>query len=197
MNTGAKGCATTAVAAVCLSLAAVCAAPATGRISLPFSETYTGNITYFGGVRGSVQTTFTITIESYTPDSEVQRLISVLQNDGQDAAMRLLSKEKRGKIQLGTRLGRDINAAWVTPGEEGERRITVIAERWIGFAEARRGTRSLDYPFTFAELFIDSRGRGDGGLIPAAKLRSKRGNVLEAEDFGIWPARLTNVRRRD
>jgi hypothetical protein len=160
-------------------------------------EVYTGNLIYVGGSRGAVNTTFTLTIDSYTPDNEVIRLTGTLKDGGQDALMKAIGSEKRGSIQIGTGLGQDLNAVWVTVGEEGERRITALSRRWIGVFEARRGTRSLDYPYTYVELFVDEKGKGDGGLIPAAKVRAVGDKTIEVENFGIYPARLTNVKRRN
>ncbi len=160
-------------------------------------EVYTGNLIYVGGSRGTVNTTFTLTIDSYTPDDEVLRITSTLKDGGQDALMKSIGSEKRGMIQVGTGLGQDLNAVWVSVGEEGERRITALSRRWIGVFEARRGTRSVDYPYTYIELFVDEKGKGDGGLIPAAKVRTIGDKTIEVENFGIYPARLTNVKRRN
>jgi hypothetical protein len=159
-------------------------------------EVYTGNLVYVGGSRGAITSTFTLRIKRYTPDSEVLRLTQLLKDSGQDALSRALDKEDLGNIQIGVNVGQTINAAWVSTGEEGERQITVLSKRWIGTFEHRRGTRSLDYPFTYVELFVDERGRGDGGMIPAAKVRARGDRTIEVENFGIYPARLTNIKRR-
>jgi hypothetical protein len=37
-------------------------------------------------------------------------------------------------------------------------------------------------------------GNGNGSLIPAARVRSRGGNNIETETFGIYPARLTNIK---
>jgi hypothetical protein len=159
-------------------------------------EVYTGNLVYVGGSRGAITSTFTLRIKRYTPDNEVLRLTRLLKDSGQDALSKALDREDLGNIQIGVNVGQTINAAWVSTGEEGERRITVLAKRWIGTFEQRRGTRSLDYPFTYVELFVDERGRGDGGMIPAAKVRALGDKTIEVENFGIYPARLNNVKRR-
>ncbi|HMY76967.1 MAG TPA: hypothetical protein PLQ88_34425, partial [Blastocatellia bacterium] len=88
-----------------------------------------------------------------------------------------------------------INAVWVSEEEEG-RKINILSERWLGFGELRRGARSVDYPLTYIELFIDEKGKGEGSMIPAARVRLKKGKTLEVENFGIYPARLIGVRRR-
>lgn len=156
---------------------------------------YTGNILYFGGRRGATATNFTVRLNSFTPAAEVENILSTLRNGGQDQLMRTISKEKLGTVQIGTQLGRDINAAWITEEDEG-RKITILFERWVGFSELRYGARSLDYPFTYLEIFLDDRGKGEGTLIPAAKVRYKGGKTIEVENFGIYPARLTNIEGR-
>lgn len=158
-------------------------------------EVYTGSIYYFGGPRGSVSTTFTLNIDSLSPDDEVQRIVGALQNGGQDELLKTIGKEKRGTLQIGSSIGRDINAVWVSEDEEG-RKITILSERWLGFGELRRGARSVDYPFSYIELFIDDKGKGEGTMIPAARVRFKKGKTIEVENFGIYPARLMGVRRR-
>jgi hypothetical protein len=158
-------------------------------------EVYRGNITYIGGPRGSVTDFFTLTIEGYTPEAEVNRLTDLLRREGQDEFWRAVDKGKRGTIQIGSGLSRDLNAVWVTQTEEG-RKISAIAERWLGFGELRRGARSVDYPFTYIELWVEEDGDVEGSLFPAARIRYKGDKTIEVENFGIYPARLVNVKQR-
>jgi hypothetical protein len=44
-------------------------------------------------------------------------------------------------------------------------------------------------------LIVDRNGRGEGTFIPAAHVRF-RNNVVEVENFGTFPARLSGVRMR-
>jgi hypothetical protein len=171
---------------------------ASGNASVTaFKEVYTGNLVYLGGSRGAVTTTFTLTIDSYTPDNDVISLTRGLNDGGQDMLMKAIGNQKRGTLQIGENVGQDINAVWSSTDAEGERKITALLKRWIGVFEARRGTRSLDYPFTYVELFIGQKGKGEGGMIPAAKVRSIGDKTIEVENFGIYPARLTNVHLRN
>lgn len=156
-------------------------------------DVYRGNIFYFGGGR-SITTDFTLTITSWTPESEARRLREVLRSEGQDDFQKIVGKEKRGTIQVGTGLGLDLNAVWVTQGEDG-RKISALAERWVGFGELRRGARSTDYPFTYIELWVEEDGDVEGTLFPAARIRAKSDNTIEVENFGIYPARLTNIKQ--
>jgi hypothetical protein len=93
-------------------------------------EVYTGTIYYFGGPRGSVSTTFTLNIDSLSPDSEVQRFVETLQRDGQDGLLRVLGKEKRGTLQVGSSIGRDINAVWVSEEGKGARSQSSPSAGW-------------------------------------------------------------------
>ena len=158
-------------------------------------EVYTGNIFYFGGPRGTISTNFTLTINSYTPSADVDRFVSILQRGGQDDLMKAIDHEKRGTLQIDGQVGRDINAVWMSTDEEEGRKLMILFERWVGFGEVRRGARSLDYPFTYLEIYLDEKGKGEGSMIPAARIRHKRGQTIEVENFGIYPARLTNIRR--
>jgi hypothetical protein len=186
------------LAIVWMSMAAIWPRPSrvSGNSLAAAKQVYTGNIFYFGGRQGSSVTTFTLTIDSFNSDAEIQSLADTLKNGGQDALLKAITKEKRGTIRIDTGLARDINAAWMSEGPEGERKITALSERLVGFSEARRGARSLDYPFTFIEIYMETDGKGEGGLIPAAKVQFKGGKNWEVENFGIYPARLTNIRLR-
>jgi hypothetical protein len=194
----------------CAALMALCVGTpgAQGKsASAALREVYTGNMIYFDGTfgpsaglrrgrSGSGSAFFTLTVNSYTPENEIAGILNVLQKGGQDGLMRALGKEKRGTLQIGSRLGLDVQAVWVTRTEEG-RKISALSERWQGFGELRRGARSLDYPLTYIEIFIEEDGgNGDGTLIPAARVRSRGGNNIEVENFGIYPARLTNIKVR-
>jgi hypothetical protein len=165
-------------------------------------EVYTGTIFFFPGptVGGPGRTrttsrTFTLTLNCTTPRSEVSRLAGILRSDGQDGLLRAISKEKCGVIQVGPNVGRDINIVSVTNTEEGERKIMMLFDRWLEFFEVRYGTRSRDYPFAYLEIFVNDKGRLEGTMIPAAKIRVIGEDTIEIENFAAFPARMTGVRR--
>jgi hypothetical protein len=166
----------------------------TGSKGKSGKEVYRGNITYIGGPR-VVTDFFTLTINSFTPEDNIRRFTEILRNEGRGDFWDALGREKRGTIQIGSQLGLDINAIWVTQTEEG-RKISALAERWLRFGELRRGARSVDYPFTYIELWVEDDGDVEGTLFPAARVRAKSGNTIEIENFGIYPARLVNIKQR-
>jgi hypothetical protein len=196
---------------ICVALIALCVQSSNVQgksMSSAFKEVYTGNMIYFDGTfgpssglrrsgrSGSGVEFFTLTVDSYTPESEVTRVLNALREDGQDGLLKVLGKDKRGTLQIGTSIARDVQAVWVTQTDEG-RKISALSERWLGFGELRRGARSVDYPLTYIEIFIEEDGgKSEGSLIPAARVRSKGSNNIEIENFGIYPARLTNIKLR-
>jgi hypothetical protein len=165
-------------------------------------EVFTGTIFFFPGptVGGPGRTrttsrTFTLTLNCTTPRADVDRLAGILKSDGQDGLLRAISREKCGVIQVGAGVGRDINTVSITNTEEGERKITMLFERWLEFFELRYGTRSRDYPFTYIELFVNDKGRLEGTMIPAARVRFIGENTIEIENFAAFPARMTGMQR--
>jgi len=165
----------------------------TKTVGQQVKQRYEGNIIYFNGPRGSIVTQFTLRIDRLTPQQEVDRYLAELKRGGQDGLMKAISGKKVGTVQVGSGLARDANAIWVTDEGEG-RKITVLFERWKGFGELRRGSRSLDYPFSYIEIFLDEKGHGEGTLIPAARVRFKSSGNIDVENFGIYPARLVNLK---
>jgi hypothetical protein len=159
-------------------------------------ETYTGTMVGVGGRLGGVSRSFTLTLESRTSDAEASRDVAILAEGGQDALLDAVRDKKLGRFSLGGQLSRDLNFVNETVLPNGDRKITILFERWMDLYELRSGARSTDYPFSHLELIIDSSGRGKGAFIPAARIRFNH-NQVEVENFGIYPARLSGVRRRN
>jgi hypothetical protein len=137
---------------------------------------------------------FRLIINNYTSPGDVERLNSALQQGGDDELLRALSGMKAGRIQVGNNVGVTANAIISTPQAEGGTKLTVLFERNVNFFELRRGTRSTDYRFGYAEIYLDGRNRGEGTFIPAARVRLRGSNTWEVEDFGVFPARIIGVR---
>jgi hypothetical protein len=158
-------------------------------------RTVTGTVYFVSGNRAGQSRPFTLIINRLTAPGDVQRLQSALQSGGQDELQRTLSGMNAGRIQLGTGVGVTANAIISTPQDGGGSKLIVLYERTVGFSELRYGTRSQDYKFGYAELYL-GRGGKEGMLIPAAKVRLRDGNTWEVEDFGTFPARLMGLQVR-
>lgn len=163
------------------------------------SERYAGRTitgtAYFMGGRTRVPTRqFRLIVNRYTSQQEVSQLNASLQSGGEEDLLRVLSKMSAGRIEVGTGVGVIANAIIATENE-GRTKLTVLYQRNLGFGELRYGTRSTDYKFGYAELYV-GRGVDEGMLIPAARVRLKDGSTWEVEDFGTYPARLMGLKVR-
>ena len=161
------------------------------------AETYTGTIIGVGGQLGGVSRPFTLSIDGFTSTAEARRDVAILAERGQDGLLNTLQGKRLGYFSLGSQLGRDLNFVYQTENSDGSRHITILFERWMNLYEVRSGTRSTDYPFSYVELTVDRSGKGEGSFIPAAKIRFNKKHEVEVENFGIYPARLAGVERRN
>ena len=178
-------------------LGALCLVAASAVSAAAQSRQYVqGQVVGIGGRRAGLNRPFSLTVNNYTSADDVQQLNQALRSGGQDELMRVLSKLNAGRIALGNNVGVTANAVIATPTAEGGTKLTVLYERNVAIFELRYGTRSADYRFGYAEIFLDNRGRGQGTIIPAARVRLRDGNTWEVEDFGEFPARLMGLRVR-
>jgi hypothetical protein len=169
---------------------------AKGQGDIPAGRDITGTVIGISGRLAGVSRPFRLRINRYTSADEVQRLNTALQQGGEDELMRVLSGMEAGRIIIGNGVGLPANAIIATPQGAGGVKLTVLYQRNIPIFELRYGTRSSDYRFGFAELYLNSRGSNQGTLIPAARVRLKDGNTWEVEDFGEFPARLMGLQVR-
>ena len=158
-------------------------------------RTITGTVYFISGRRPGLSLPFTLIINRITTADEVSQFNSALQAGKQDELLRTLSRTDAGRIQIGSNVGVPANAILVNDQGNGRTKITVIYQRNLQFGELRRGARSVDYPFGYAELYV-GRGDNEGMLIPAARIRLRDDNTWEVEDFGTFPARLMGLRVR-
>ena len=165
--------------------------------------TFTGTALIYGSGMNTrtVTRNFTLHVERLTTQNEADRLLRVLNDQGQDGLLRAMSNNDLGRFSLGGRLGEPLRAV-IVDDHDGKKRLRAIFQRWIGFGELRGGYRSVDYPFSYVEIVVDPRtGRGDGTFFPAARIRFKEANrnrpdTVEIEDFGVFPGKLMGVQMR-
>ena len=160
----------------------------------PANQRITGTVVSVGGRFGGRTVPLTLIANSYSAPNQVRELTDALQRGGQDELLRVLSGMEAGRIQIGRGVGVRANAIISDSWGEGGTKLTVFYERNLSFAELRYGTRSTDYRIGYAEIFLDRNGRGQGTLIPAARVRLRDGNTWEVEDFGAFPAKLIGLR---
>ena len=153
-----------------------------------------GQVIGVGGRRAWLNRPFKLIVNNYTSPDDVQQLNQALRSGGQDELLRVLGRLNAGRVAIGENVGVRANAVIATPQAEGGTKLTVLYVRDVAIFELRYGTRSADYRFGYAEIFLDARGRGQGTIIPSAKVRLEGDNNWVVEDFAEFPARLMGLR---
>jgi hypothetical protein len=145
-----------------------------------------------------------IRINKWSTDKERADLIATFIEKGQDKLLdKLRDLPDKGRISIPgrqgpdptqTRLGWTLRYARQMMGEDGGMRIMIATDRYMTFAE-QRNQRSVDYPFTFAEIRLNKDGTGEGKLAVATQLQfDKKKNTIIFENYSTEPVRLTNVK---
>ena len=172
------------------------AAPAKAQGSRYVGRDIVGTVVGVGGRLGGRTRPFRLIVERYTSPQDVQRLTTALDSGGQDELLSVLSKLNAGRIQIGAGVGITANAIIPTEQPEGGTKLVVLFQREVNLYELRRGTRSADYRFGYAELHLGGKDGNEGTFIAAAKVKLEGGNSWVVEDFGAFPARLLGLQAR-
>jgi hypothetical protein len=141
--------------------------------------------------------TIDIVIERWSTPEEVSNLQAVLIEKGDEKLLSTLQKiEPRcGYVRTSTSLGWDVNFARETDLPGGGKRIVLASDRPVSMWEANNNGRSLDYPFSLAEIHIGPDGKGTGKAIPRAQITFDReAKTLQIENWQREPVRLNEVR---
>jgi hypothetical protein len=140
--------------------------------------------------------TVDVIINRWSSPQERDQLVSALREGGNDGLLRALQKikEPAGYIRSGGRIGYPLRFAWQMPSGDG-RRIIIATDRPVSFLEASTHPRTMDYPFMLIELRVDAQGKGQGKLLPLAKIQADADHVVEIENYSSEPVRLTEVRK--
>lgn len=144
--------------------------------------------------------TLEIVLNNWSTDETRDKLIDTLTTKGSEKLLDVLQsiKPRVGYIRTPTSLAWDIQFAREYPLPEGGRRIVFATDRPIGFFEAATRPRSSQYEFMICEIHLDKDGRGEGKLATLAKISyDKKKNLIEIENYGLEPVRLTDVRMEE
>jgi hypothetical protein len=137
-----------------------------------------------------------IGVYRWSTDEERERLLTTLQEFGRDRLIDELQKIRPpvGYIRTPISLAYDLYYARNHPAPDGGRRIVLATNRRVSFREAARNTRSMQYQFTLIELHIDRNGKGEGKIVPAAKITwDKDAKKIEIENYNALPVDLLQV----
>ena len=99
-----------------------------------------------------------------------------------------------GSIRTPTSLAYDFRYAVQERTRDNLRRIVLLTDRPMEFAERSQRPQSVDYPFSAIELLVDDSGRGKGSLWIAAKL-TMLDDLLIVDNYSDRPVDLLDVRR--
>jgi hypothetical protein len=137
-----------------------------------------------------------IRLDRYTTAAERETIETAFQKRGQEGLLAALQKAPSiGIFRVPGNLSWDIRYAFHQMGRDNRKRIYLITDRNVSFAEAAARPRSMDYPFTVIEMRVDDSGFGDGQVMVAASIGFER-NGMVIEEFLDRPIRLTKVRKK-
>jgi hypothetical protein len=134
-----------------------------------------------------------IYIEAYSTPEDRQALIEAFKSRGQEGLVDALQEMKpKGRVRFSSGgVGNDVKYIIELPSENG-RKLRLITDRWLSFAELYNSTRSSDYDVGAIELNLTPDGKGSGTVLPACRLTvNKEKNQVEIETFQN-PWKLTN-----
>ncbi len=125
-----------------------------------------------------------IEITRWSTRAETDRLLAVLDDQGQPGFLEALGKNRRvGFIRTPGQLAYDLRYATESPLPEGGREILLATDRPMGMAELWNRGRSIDYPFTWIQIRLNRDGEGEGTITMAAKVIPAGGRDLVVESY--------------
>jgi hypothetical protein len=136
----------------------------------------------------------TMSIKHWTANEEKAALYKTLKEGGSDAFLKEMRKTIVGYIWSTRSIRYPLNIASSFQTEKG-RIVRLVTERPISFAETMTATRSRDYEFGVIEFTLNAEGKGDGYIIPTAKVAITQDGQLEVETLGTGPQKLVNVKK--
>lgn len=136
-----------------------------------------------------------IHIEQFSTPADRKALIDAFSRSGQDGLVDVLQDMKpKGRVRFASGgVGNDVKYIIELPSENG-RRLRLVTDRDLAFAELYGQTRSKDYSVGVIELVLTPDGKGSGTVLPACKMTvNKKKQQIEVETYQN-PWELTNLR---
>jgi hypothetical protein len=134
-----------------------------------------------------------ISIDRWSTEEERRRLVAAFTEGGDDGLLKDLQKMKPlGRISTPDSIGYDLRYAHQIPLASGGRRILIATDRPMTYWETSNRPRSFDYPYTFIEMRLDAKGKGQGKMTLVTKVNAF-GDTIELENYDISPVQLSNI----
>ena len=126
-----------------------------------------------------------ILIEQYSTTADRDSLVSAFQKPGQEGMVKVLERMKpKGRIRFASGgVGNDIKYIIELPSSQG-RKLRLVTDRTLAFAELYEGTRSSEYTVGAIDLELTPDGKGSGTVLPACKLTvNKKKQQVDIETY--------------
>ena len=137
-----------------------------------------------------------MTVNRWTPQAERDELLGLARTKGSDALLSKLQRTPRvGNLRTPHSVGYELRLALLDPGKDGGRRVILVTDRPVGFAEATNRPPSVDYPFTVIDMQLPAEGRGQGTMSLAAKIIPAGRNIV-IENYDTQPIQLNRIESR-
>ena len=140
-----------------------------------------------------------INIFRWSTDEEREMLLTTLQEFGRDKLIDTLMKIRPvvGYMRTPNSIGYDLYYARYYVQPDGNRHVVMATNRRVAIREAQTAQRSMQYQLTVIELQLDQNGKGEGKMVPAAKISwDAKKKAIEIENFRALPVDLTNVQAK-
>ena len=176
-----------------LALAALLATGAARAQTHGDPEEFSAFAVNMGALTGGGTAQLIIAVNRWSTDAERDALFATLRDKGQNALLDQLQRAKSvGTLRTPNTVGYDLRLALVEPGKDGGRRVLVVTDRPVSFAEATNRPHSIEYPFTVIDMNIPPEGFGRGTMSIAAKI-IPAGKTLIVENYDTQPVQLNRI----
>ena len=138
-------------------------------------------------------------IYRWSTDEEREKLLTTLQEFGRDRLIDELMKIRPvvGYMRTPNSIGYDLYYARNNVQPDGSRHVVLATNRRVAMAEARSQTRSMQYQLTVIELHLNKDGKGEGKMVPAAKISwDTKKKAIEIENYRALPIDLIDVKAK-
>ncbi len=159
----------------------------------PVPQRYRGRMAAMSGPASGATAFLVFHVDRFATDAEVKVLGQALGEHGEEALLKAVSDtEVAGWVKVGNGLRYNLRVIRTMQTPEG-RVMIGITDRPIQYGEVARNTRSRQYTFGWVQILFDEDGKGEGGLIPTAKVDFDDQGRLVVESFGLLPYRILKV----
>ncbi len=159
----------------------------------PVPQRFRGRMAALSGPAAGATAFMTFHVDRFATDAETQVLAQTLGEQDEEALLKAVSAtEVAGWIKVGDGLRYNLRVIRTMQTPEG-RVIIGITDRPIQYGELARNTRSRQYTFGWVQILFDEDGKGEGSLIPTAKINFDEQGRMVVESFGLQPYRILKV----